>query len=118
MQLKKLDDFARFVWWMPKSFSLAPAQRERLAFYTMGHCPLAQAKSVIVFFGHDWLLERLQHPIPGILNPERWNFWSKLLGNVPVPPMPKRFADVPDFDWRGSPVWNRHITLLRFELHQ
>lgn len=50
------------------------------------------------YFSDDAFRDALEHSPPGVFTRSSWARWNEFYGRTPVPPLPKRFLDSPDWE--------------------
>jgi hypothetical protein len=50
------------------------------------------------YFSDEAFKDALEHAPPGVFTHRSWERWNVLYGRTPVPPLPKRFPESPDWE--------------------
>jgi hypothetical protein len=81
-----LDTLARkYVWWLA-----GEPRRELLLCQLMQLGTYEDVRHARGLLGDEAFRDALRRAPPGVLDARSWNFWHRLLGIDPIPPMPTR----------------------------
>ena len=50
------------------------------------------------YFSEDAFKDALDHSPPGLFTRNSWERWNSYYGRTPIPPLPKRFPESPDWE--------------------
>jgi|ERR1051326_3045355 hypothetical protein len=76
------------IWFEPPERALA--NPVRFLAYLMTYGTADEVAVVMRYASLADFREALEHAPPGIFDERSWNYWNRLVGRLPVPPMPQR----------------------------
>lgn len=91
------------VWWNTSEEALASYPWEALFCRILVRGLPKDRERLLVHCGEDAARHALAHAPAGNFSPAQWTHWNERLGVMPVPPPPRRFADVKPL---STPPWS------------
>jgi hypothetical protein len=86
---RELEELARrLMWWVSPAEAFQNPRRLLAQVMAWGAWEdIAKARRI---WGQDEFRQVLLAPIPGIFDKRSWSYWHRMLGLLPVPPLPTR----------------------------
>ena len=91
------------VWWKSPEEALATYPWETLFCRVLLHGLPAHREALIAHAGEDTARQALAHAPAGEFSATQWAEWHQHFGVTPVPPLPRRFADMEPIH---TPPWS------------